>query len=64
MKRKQSEKVSARQKPEENSLFKLLKEEKSLFKQLLVFTIGPLIFKHCLRVRWTIAMLWSLAFLE
>jgi len=32
MKRKKSEKVSIRQKPDESSLFKLLKVENTLFK--------------------------------
>jgi len=48
---KQLEKIFIKQNPRENSLFKLLKEEDTLFNWLLVSTIGLLIFKCCLGIR-------------
>jgi len=63
-KEKQLEKVFTRWKPEESFLFKLLKARKNLFKQLFVFIMELLVFKHCLEVRKNITMSREVAFLE
>jgi len=57
-------KVFTRQKPRESSLFKLLKEGKFSFRQLLVSTIELLIFVHYLTISWDVAIQWELLFLE
>ena len=56
--------MSTKQESGENSLFKLSKEENTLFKQLLVFIIRLLILKYCFRVRSGIAIQYSIAFFE
>jgi len=43
--------MSTRWKPEDNFLFKLSKD-------------GKISFKHCLQVRWQVAIWWEVAFLE
>ena len=63
-KEKQLGKKSTRWKPRESSLFKLSKEEKTSFKQLLVSTIELLIFDSCLAISWNVAIWWGLALLK
>ena len=52
----QSEKVSIKWKPSKSSLFKKLKKERTLFKQMLMSIIKLLIFNHCLGIRRDIAI--------
>jgi len=51
VKEKQSEKVSTNLKPDESLMFKESKEERTLFKQLLMSIIGLLIFACCFSIR-------------
>ena len=56
IKGKKSGKIFIKQNPRVSSLFRLSKTSKTWLRQLLVSTMRLLTFKHCLKVRWLIAI--------
>jgi len=63
-KEKQLGKLSTNQKPDESSLWKLLKEEKRLLRWLLEFTMELLSFCHCLEVKFSKDNQWGFIFFK